>query len=89
MGSPRHDRVCTSHMERGNLTLRMTLRRWTRLTNAHSKSWRHHEAAVALFIAFYNFVRVHSSIKTTPAVAHGVVQQIWTLEELLKFSAVA
>ncbi len=66
-GNPDMNRVSTSHVERSNLTLRMTVRRWTRLTNAFSKSWRHHEAAMALYIAFYNFVRPHMTLKTTPA----------------------
>lgn len=89
MGNVNENNICTSHMERGNLTLRMTVRRWTRLTNAHSKSWRHHEAAMSLFIAFYNFCRVHSTLKTTPAVAHGVTGKTWTLEELLLVSSAA
>lgn len=65
----------------------MTLRRWTRLTNAHSKSWRHHEAAIWLYIAFCNFVRVHSTIKATPAHKHGLTDQAWALEELLTAAA--
>src|SRR5579871_3055883 len=71
-GNPDMDRVCTSHVERSNLTMRMQIRRMTRLTNAHSKKWTNHEAMLALFFAWYNFVRVHSTIKTTPAVAHGL-----------------
>ena len=67
-GSPRASQICTSHVERSNLTVRMTCRRWTRLTNAFSKSWKHHEAALALYIAFYDFVRPHMTLGTTPAV---------------------
>lgn len=89
MGRPNVNRICTSHVERGNLTIRMTCRRWTRLTNAFSKSWRHHEAAMSLFIAFYDFVRPHSSIGTTPAHKHGVADHAWTLEELIVASAAA
>lgn len=86
-GDPAQDMICTSHMERGNLSLRMTCRRWTRLTNAHSKSWKHHEAALALFIAFYNWVRPHMTLGTTPAVKHGLAEKPWTLEELLAAAA--
>jgi transposase-like protein/IS1 family transposase len=82
-GSPVDSRISTSHVERSNLTLRMTVRRWTRLTNAFSKSWKHHEAAVALYIAFYNYCRHHSTIKTTPAVAAKLTDHRWTMEELL------
>jgi transposase-like protein/IS1 family transposase len=86
-GNPIASRVSTSHVERSNLTLRMTVRRWTRLTNAFSKSWKHHEAAVALYIAFYNFVRHHSTLKTTPAVAAKLTDHRWTMEELLTAAA--
>lgn len=86
-GNPDPDLICTSFVERSNLSLRMTCRRWTRLTNAHSKKWRNHEAALALYIAFYNFVRVHTTLETTPAVKHGLAQKPWTLEELLAQAA--
>jgi IS1 family transposase len=88
-GYPDPASICTSHVERSNLTLRMTLRRWTRLTNAHSKSWRHHCAAMDLYIAFYNWVRPHSTLGTTPAVAHGLADHAWTMEELLRAAAAA
>ena len=66
-GNPDLDAASTSFIERSNKTLRMQLRRFTRLTDGHSKLWRNHEAAIALFFAYYNFCRVHSTIKTTPA----------------------
>lgn len=82
-GTPNMDRVCTSHIERENLTIRMQVRRLTRLTNAFSKKWENHEAMLGLFFAWYNFCRKHSTIKTTPAVAQGLTDHVWTLEELL------
>jgi IS1 family transposase len=88
-GNPDLDIACTSHVERSNLTVRMTVRRFTRLTNAHSKSPRHHDAAVALFVMYYNFCRVHSTIKTTPAVAAGVADHVWMVKELVERTAVA
>ena len=71
-GNPNEDRICTSYVERHNRSIRMAVRRMTRLTDAHSKKWDNHEAALALFFAYYNFCRVHSTIKTTPAVAAGL-----------------
>ena len=82
-GFPSADLMCTSHVERSNLTLRMTSRRFTRLSNAFSKSLPHLKAAVAIYMAWYNFVRVHSTIKTTPAVASGIAYDRWTLDDLL------
>ena len=61
-GEPDEDRICTSHAERANLTMRMTIRRLTRLTNAHSKTWRNHEAALALYFAYYNYCRSHMTL---------------------------
>jgi IS1 family transposase/transposase-like protein len=82
-GDCRHDQICTSHVERLNLSLRMGLRRFTRLTNAFSKSWKYHEAAIGLWLAFYNFCRVHQTLKTTPAVKAGVASEVWTVDRLL------
>lgn len=81
---PNMDRVCTSHVERHNLTLRTFVRRMTRLTCAFSKKWSNHEAMLALAICHYNFCRVHSTIKTTPAVASGVAPHRWTIRDLLE-----
>ena len=83
LGNPDPDQICTSHVERHNKTLRMQIRRLTRLTDAHSKKWENHEAAMAFFIAYYNFCRVHSTIKMTPAQASGLTTETWSLERLL------
>ena len=90
IGNPDPDAICTSHVERSNLTIRMQIRRMTRLTNAFSKRWSNHEAALALFFAFYNFVRPHMTLskdagyKCTPAMKAGLAQDVWTLDELLR-----
>lgn len=84
LGRPNKDRICTSYAERQNLSMRMTIRRLTRLTNAHSKKWVNHEAAIALYFAYYNFCRVHTTLKTTPAVAAGLTDHVWSVAELLK-----
>jgi IS1 family transposase len=68
-GQPDLRMACTSHIERQNLSIRMGLRRFTRLTNAFSKKLENHEAALGLYFAYYNWCRVHSTLKTTPAVA--------------------
>lgn len=82
-GSPDPSAICTSHCERANLTLRMGIRRLTRLTNGHSKKWSNHEAAMALFFAYYNTCRVHLTLKTTPATAAGLTDHTWSVKELL------
>ncbi|MGA2337399.1 MAG: IS1 family transposase [Terriglobales bacterium] len=82
-GRPDPDRICTSHVERNNLTLRMQMRRFTRLTNAFSKRLAHLKAACALHFAHYNFCRVHSSLRITPAMAAGIASEIWPLSSLL------
>jgi IS1 family transposase len=78
---PRH--INTSYVERQNLTLRMGMRRFTRLTNAFSKKVENHMAAVALHFVYYNFCRVHQTLKTTPAMASGLADHVWTIEELV------
>lgn len=83
IGDPDKSQISTSMVERSNLTWRMRCRRMTRLTNGHSKKWDNHEAALALIFTVYNFVTVHSTLKTTPAVAHGLIDHPWTMEELL------
>ena len=73
----------TSYVERQNLTMRMSMRRFTRLTNAFSKKLRNLKAAVALHFAYYNLVRKHRTLGTTPAVAAGVVNREWSIGELV------
>ena len=83
LGEPEEHRICTSHVERSNKTLRMQIRRLTRLTDAHSKKWDNHAAAMALFFAYYNFCRVHMTLKSTPAKAAGLTTETWSVERLL------
>jgi IS1 family transposase len=82
-GDPDPARICTSHIERQNLTMRMSMRRFTRLTNAFSKKLRHLKAACALHFAHYNFCRIHSSLRVTPAMAAGLTTEVWPLGALL------
>jgi IS1 family transposase/transposase-like protein len=84
MGQPDPERTCTSIVERSNLSIRMGTRRFTRLTNAFSKKWENHWAAVACWFAFYNFCRVHKSLRVTPAMAAGVADHVWSVRELLE-----
>jgi IS1 family transposase len=88
-GDPDPERICTSHIERQNLTMRMQMRRFTRLTNAFSKKLRHLKAACALHFAHYNFCRVHSSLRITPAMAAGVTNEIWPLSSLLPLGQIS
>jgi IS1 family transposase len=81
LGSPRH--ISTSYVERQNLSLRMAQRRFTRLTNAFSKKLENHMAAVALYVAHYNFCRVHEALRITPAMHLGVTDHVWTVRELV------
>jgi len=83
IGSPDPRRICTSIIERSNLTMRMCIRRLTRLTNGFSKKWDNLHAALALYFAYYNFCRIHSSIRCTPAMESGLTGHVWTLRELL------
>ncbi len=83
-GQPDPERICTSIVERNNLSTRMGVRRFTRLTNAFSKKWENHWAAVACWFAFYNFCRVHRSLRITPAMAAGISDHVWSVRELLE-----
>ena len=82
-GQPVAELVSTSYVERSNLSMRMGMRRFTRLTNAFSKKYENHVAAVALYLAHYNFVRQHRTIRTTPAMAAGVENTMWSMGDLL------
>jgi IS1 family transposase/transposase-like protein len=87
-GEPDMDHVSTSYSERLNLSVRMHVRRFTRLTNAHSKSAAHHEAMIALFVCWYNFARKHETLKgQTPAMASGLTSRVWSIEDLLTAAA--
>ncbi len=83
IGAPDPEQISTSYVERQNLTMRMAMRRFTRLTNAFSKKLSHLKAAVALHFAWYNFVRVHKSLRCTPAMEAGISDHIWTVGEIL------
>ncbi len=84
MGHPVRQDVSTSYVERQNLTMRMQIRRFTRLTNAFSKKVENHAAAVALHYMAYNFAKVHKSLRVTPAMEAGVADHVWTMEEIAK-----
>jgi IS1 family transposase len=86
-GNPDLDRLNTSYVERHNLSMRMKIRRLTRLTNCFSRKMANHRAALGLYFAHYNFCQRHGTIKTTPAVAAGLTQERWTTEELIERTA--
>ena len=82
-GNPDKDHVSTSFVERSNLTMRMNMRRFTRLTNAFSKKLENHSCAISLHFMYYNFARKHQTLKTSPVAAAGIVDHVWTLEEIV------
>jgi len=82
IGEPDPKHVSTSFVERQNLTMRMSMRRFTRLTNAFSKKVENHAAAVALHFIHYNFARVHRTLRITPAMAAGISDHVWSYEEI-------
>jgi IS1 family transposase len=82
-GCPDEKHVSTSYVERANLTIRMSLRRFTRLTNAFSKKVENHTAALGLFHAHYNLCRIHKSLRVTPAMAAGVTTRVWEIADLV------
>ncbi|MBA2621259.1 MAG: IS1 family transposase [Acidobacteria bacterium] len=83
-GNPDKDRISTSYVERQNLTMRMSMRRLTRLTNGFSKKWENLNYALALYFAYYNFCRIHKTLRVTPAMAAGISKRVWELKDLLK-----
>jgi hypothetical protein len=84
IGSPDPRRICTSIIERSNLSMRTSIRRLTRLTNAFSKKWDNLHAMLSLYFAYYNFCRIHSSIRCTPAMESGITGHVWSLREMLQ-----
>ena len=82
-GSPDEAHVSTSYAERANLTMRMHMRRFTRLTNAFSKKVENHAYAVALHMMYYNFVRIHKTLRVTPAMAAGVADRLWEIGDIV------
>jgi hypothetical protein len=78
--------VSTSYTERHNLTMRMSTRRFTRLTNGFSKKLQNHESMVALYALWYNFVRVHKTLRMSPAMAAGIETRLWSMEDVIKLA---
>lgn len=87
-GNPVKGDISTSHVERQNLTMRMSMRRFTRLTNAFSKKVENLAHAVALHFMFYNFARVHQSLRVTPAMESGLTDHVWSIEEIASLAEV-
>jgi IS1 family transposase len=88
-GEPKAKDISTSFVERQNLTMRMQVRRFTRLTNAFSKKIENHAYAIALHFFHYNFIRVHQTLRVTPAMEAGITDHIWTIEELVSLMSVS
>jgi len=82
-GSPDPKHISTSYTERANLTMRMSMRRFTRLTNAFSKKFENHEHMVALYALWYNFIRIHKTLRTSPAMAAGIESRLWSMEDVV------
>jgi IS1 family transposase len=86
-GNPDPDHISTSYVERANLSMRMGMRRFTRLTNAFSKKIENHAASVALYFQFYNFARVHKTLRCSPAMAAGVDNRLWEISDIVDMIA--
>ena len=85
-GKPQQEHVSTSYVERQNLTMRMGMRRFTRLTNGFSKKIENHEHAIAIHYMHYNFGRIHKSLRVTPAMEAGVSDHVWSIEDIAKLA---
>ncbi|HWW01683.1 MAG TPA: hypothetical protein VNZ64_18435 [Candidatus Acidoferrum sp.] len=83
-GDPEYAHISTSFVERQNLTMRMSMRRFTRLTNGFPKKLENHEAAVARHYMYYNFARIHQTLRCTPAMEAGISDRVWSLEEIIR-----
>jgi IS1 family transposase len=86
-GNPAWRDISTSYVERQNLTMRMSMRRFTRLTNAFSKKLDNHKAAIALHFMHYNFARIHKTLRVTPAMEAGIADHVWSLDEIARLAA--
>ncbi len=82
-GDPEKGHISTSYVERANLTMRMGMRRFTRLTNGFSKKFENHCHMISLFMFHYNFIRIHQTIRCTPAMAAGITDQLWSMSDLV------
>jgi hypothetical protein len=82
-GSPKSKYISTSHVERHNLTMRMSMRRFARLTNAFSKKLENHVAGLSLYFMYYNFCRVHQTLRVTPAMEAGITDHVWEIKEIV------
>jgi IS1 family transposase len=87
-GDPDKAKVSTSYVERQNLNMRMGMRRFTRLTNAFSKKIENHCHSLALYFMYYNFVRIHTTIRVTPAMEVGLTKKLWTIEDLVRLTEI-
>ena len=83
-GTPDQKHISTSYVERSNLTMRMSMRRYTRLTNAFSKKIQNHVLMVALYTVWYNWARVHKTLRTSPAQAAGLTERLWDMADIVK-----
>jgi hypothetical protein len=83
-GNPDKKHISTSYVERQNLTMRMSMRRFTRLTNAFSKKIENHAHAISLHFMYYNFCRIHKTLKVTPAMEAKVTDRLWDIEDIVK-----
>lgn len=86
-GNPDKKHICTSYVERHNLTMRMQLRRFTRLTNAYSKKLQNLKASLALYFAYYNFLRIHATLRMTPAMKAGITDHLWNWNNILAYES--
>lgn len=82
-GNPDKDHISTSYVERMNLQMRMGMRRFTRLTNAHSKKIQNHVHAISLYFMFYNFARIHQTLRVTPAMQAGIADHVWSIGDII------
>jgi hypothetical protein len=82
-GNPEFEHISTSYVERHNLTMRMSMGRFTRLTNGFSKKVENLQHANSLYFMYYNFARIHSTLRVTPAMEAGITQHVWTIKEIV------